>query len=129
SGLSRYLASAFTPEEALHPLITIALVSFGITFLTELTSNTATTQMLLPVLASTAIGLGVHPFLLMIPATLSASMAFMLPVATPPNAIVFSSQRIKIQEMARAGLMINLFGLVVIVLVSYFFLPLIFELR
>jgi sodium-dependent dicarboxylate transporter 2/3/5 len=129
SGLSRHVAAAFTSHEALHPLLTTTLVSFGITFLTELTSNTATTQMLLPLLASTAVGLGIHPLVLMIPATLSASMAFMLPVATPPNAIVFSSQRIKIMEMAKVGVVINLFGLVVIVLLSYFLLPLIFDLR
>jgi solute carrier family 13 (sodium-dependent dicarboxylate transporter), member 2/3/5 len=127
SGLSPYLAERFATHD-FPPLATIGLICFGVTFLTELTSNTATTQMLLPVLAATASGLGLHPLFLMIPATLSASMAFMMPVATPPNAIVFSSQRIRIGEMARVGLAINLLGLAVVVAVTYFLVPLVFSL-
>jgi solute carrier family 13 (sodium-dependent dicarboxylate transporter), member 2/3/5 len=126
SGLSRYLASAFTAEESLPPLAMIGVISFGVTFLTELTSNTATTQMLLPLLAAAAVGMDMHPLYLMIPATLSASMAFMMPVATPPNAIVFSSQRIRIREMVRVGLALNFVGLILIVAASYFLVPLVF---
>ena len=73
------------------------------TFLTELTSNTATTEMVLPIFAAIAVATGVHPLLLMVPATLSASCAFMMPVATPPNAVVFGSDRVRIVEMARRG--------------------------
>jgi sodium-dependent dicarboxylate transporter 2/3/5 len=98
----------------------ITLVCGGLTFLTELTSNTATTEMILPILASVAVAMKVNPLLLMIPATLSASCAFMMPVATPPNAIIFGSGRLKIVEMARVGLAINLIGVVVISLVFYF---------
>jgi sodium-dependent dicarboxylate transporter 2/3/5 len=98
----------------------VAMICFGLTFLTEVTSNTATTQMILPILASLAFDMKVNPLLLMIPATLSASCAFMMPVATPPNAIVFGSGRIKISEMARVGVFINLVGVVVITLLFYF---------
>lgn len=129
SGLSQHIAGYFTSQDRMHPLVMISGVSFGITFLTELTSNTATTQMLLPMLASTAVGLGMHPLFLMIPATISASMAFMLPVATPPNAIVFGSQRLSIMDMAKAGLVMNLVAFAVIVVMSYWFLPLIFKME
>jgi sodium-dependent dicarboxylate transporter 2/3/5 len=79
-----------------------------------LTSNTATTATLLPVLAALAPGLGVHPYLLVFPAALAASCAFMLPVATPPNAIVFASGRIRIGQMAWAGLWCNMIGVVLV---------------
>jgi sodium-dependent dicarboxylate transporter 2/3/5 len=98
----------------------ITLVCGGLTFLTELTSNTATTEMILPILASVAVAMKANPLLLMIPATLSASCAFMMPVATPPNAIIFGSGRIRIAEMAKVGLAINLIGIVIISLVFYF---------
>ena len=86
---------------------------------TEFTSNTATTEMILPILASVAVATGTHPLVLMIPATLSASCAFMMPVATPPNAIVFGSDRITVSEMARTGILLNLIGVVVIATVVY----------
>lgn len=90
-----------------------------LTFLTEVTSNTATTQMILPILASLAVDLRLDPLILMIPATLSASCAFMMPVATPPNAIVFGCGRLRIADMARVGFFINLLG---VVLITLFFL-------
>ena len=86
------------------------------TFLTELTSNTATAEMFLPVLASLAVAVNANPLLLMIPATLSCSCAFMLPVATPPNAIVFGTDRVSMRDMARAGVVLNLVGTVLITL-------------
>jgi sodium-dependent dicarboxylate transporter 2/3/5 len=98
----------------------IAIICGGLTFLTELTSNTATTEMILPILASVAVAMKTNPLILMIPATLSASCAFMMPVATPPNAIVFGSGRVRIAEMARVGIAINLIGIVMISLVFYF---------
>ena len=94
------------------PLLMVGLICLTLTFLTEVTSNTATTQMILPILASLAVDMQVNPLLLMIPATLSASCAFMMPIATPPNAIVFGSGRIRIPEMARIGVFINLVGVV-----------------
>jgi sodium-dependent dicarboxylate transporter 2/3/5 len=75
--------------------------------------------MMLPVLAAMSVSLGVHPFLLMIPATLSTSFAFMMPVATPPNAIVFGSNYVRIADMARIGLVLNLIGIVLITTLMY----------
>jgi len=96
------------------------------TFLTELTSNTATTEMILPILAGLAVASDIHPLLLMLPATMSASMAFMLPVATPPNAIIFGTNRLSVKEMARTGLIMNLIGTAVITLAVYFLASLVF---
>ncbi|MEL6545630.1 MAG: SLC13 family permease, partial [Myxococcota bacterium] len=94
----------------------------AMTFLTEVTSNTATTALMLPVLGGAALALEVDPRLLMLPATYSASCAFMLPIATPPNAIVFSSGRISMAEMAKVGVVINLVGVVLITLAVWFFM-------
>jgi sodium-dependent dicarboxylate transporter 2/3/5 len=120
TGLSELIGTRFAGLEGAPPYAMITLVCGGLTFLTELTSNTATTEMILPILASVAVAMKANPLLLMIPATLSASCAFMMPVATPPNAIIFGSGRIKIAEMARVGLAINLIGVLVIGLVFYF---------
>lgn len=114
SGLSNLIGEAVGRAGSLAPLPMVASVCTGLTFLTEVTSNTATTQMILPILAALALEFQVHPLLLMIPATLSASCAFMMPVATPPNAIVFGSGRLRIWDMARVGLFFNLLGVVVI---------------
>jgi sodium-dependent dicarboxylate transporter 2/3/5 len=114
SGLSLWLGERLEALGALAPLLIVALICTMITFLTELTSNTATAQMLLPILGVMAAGLRLNPLLLMIPGTLSCSLAFMLPVATPPNAIVFGTGRLRISEMARTGLIINLIGIVVV---------------
>ncbi|MCA9192907.1 MAG: SLC13/DASS family transporter [Planctomycetales bacterium] len=101
------------------PLIGVVLVvTTTIVFLTELTSNAATVASLVPVFAALAIGLGIHPFMLVIPATISASCAFMLPVATPPNAIVFGSGLISSRQMMRVGFWLNLISIVYVVLVS-----------
>jgi len=100
------------------PLFGIFALCVIMTFLTELTSNTAATTMMMPILCATAVAVGENPLLFMIPTTLSASCAFMLPVATPPNAIVFGSGWISIRQMARAGLIINLAGIIIIFLVT-----------
>jgi sodium-dependent dicarboxylate transporter 2/3/5 len=92
----------------------ILLVCLGITFLTELTSNTATATMILPVIGAAAVAAEFHPLMLMLPATLSASFAFMLPVATPPNAIVFGSGWVTIPAMTRAGLALNFLGAILV---------------
>ncbi len=119
SGLSDQIGNSFGALAGVPPLVMVGLVCLILTFLTEVTSNTATTQMILPILASLAVDLQVNPLLLMIPATLSASCAFMMPVATPPNAIVFGSGRIRIHEMARAGILINFVGVLVIATLFY----------
>lgn len=98
----------------------ILIVALTVTFLTEVTSNTATITVLLPILFESARAAGLHPLLLALPATLSASCAFMLPVATPPNAIIFSSGELTVPEMARAGILLNLIGAVLITLAVQF---------
>lgn len=126
SGLSAYVGEAFARMEGTPVLIMIGGLCALLTFLTELTSNTATTEMILPILAAIAVSVKVHPLLLMIPAALSASCAFMMPVATPPNAIVFGSGRIKIAQMVRVGIVINLIGIVLISLSFYLLGPSVF---
>ncbi|MFZ0489672.1 MAG: anion permease, partial [Salegentibacter sp.] len=98
-----------------------------VNFLTEVTSNLATTAMLLPVLAPIALGLELHPYLLMVGATLAASCAFMLPVATPPNAVVFGAGYLRIPDMIRTGLWMNFFSILIISLIVYFLLPLLWN--
>jgi len=121
TGLSRYLGEAFAGRVAdLDPLLLVASCCLLLTFLTEVTSNTATTEVTLPVLGGAAGALGIHPLLLMFPATLSASCAFMLPIATPPNAIVFGSGKIQMRQMVRAGIVLNLVGVVLITVIFYF---------
>lgn len=119
TGLSTLIGNKFAGLAGMSPIVMIIIICFGLTFLTELTSNTATTEMILPILASVAFAMKANPLLLMIPATLSASCAFMMPVATPPNAIVFGSGRIKIAEMAKVGVFINLIGVIVITALFY----------
>lgn len=126
SGLSAQLVAGFARFGDLNPLLMLLVICCGMTFLTEFTSNTATAQMLLPILAALGVAREIDPLVLMIPATMSASMAFMLPVATPPNAIIFGSGRIRIAEMARIGMLLNLIGVVLIALASYVLLPKIF---
>jgi sodium-dependent dicarboxylate transporter 2/3/5 len=87
-------------------------------FLTELTSNLATTATLLPVIAAIAIQAGVPPIVLTVPVTIAASCAFMLPVATPPNAIVFATGRLTIPQMARAGILLNLISIIIVSLAA-----------
>ncbi len=120
TGLSTLIGNQFAGLAGVSPFILIIVVCLTLTFLTELTSNTATTEMILPILASVAVATNVHPLLLMIPATLSASCAFMMPVATPPNAIIFGSDRVRIPEMARIGIVLNLIGALVITLIFLF---------
>ncbi len=126
TGLARFIGEGFDGLGAVPPVLLVLLICLAITFLTELTSNTATTEMVLPIFAAVAVSTGVHPLLLMIPATLSASCAFMMPVATPPNAVVFGSDRVKISEMARVGIVLNIVGAVVITLVFRAMGPLLF---
>lgn len=120
TGLALLIGNKFSGLAGMSPVLMIVFICLGLTFLTEMTSNTATTEMVLPVLASVAYAMKANPLLLMIPATLSASFAFMMPVATPPNAIIFGSGRIKISEMAKVGFFINILGAMVITIMFYF---------
>jgi solute carrier family 13 (sodium-dependent dicarboxylate transporter), member 2/3/5 len=128
TGLSQFIGTHISGLSSFPHLIMIIVVATTISFLTELTSNTATTQMILPILASVSIAIGMNPMLLMLTATLSASMAFMLPVATPPNTIFFASKRIKIYEMAKSGIILNMIGVILVSLIVYVFGTMIFDL-
>jgi sodium-dependent dicarboxylate transporter 2/3/5 len=110
SGLSAAIAGGLAGLASLPALLLVGAICLIVTFLTEITSNTATATILMPVLASFAVATGLAPEEIMIPAVLSASCAFMLPVATAPNAIVYGSGHVSMAAMARAGLAINLFG-------------------
>ena len=118
SGLADIIAAELAGLVELPKWLLILSLCLAVTFLTEITSNTATASLLMPLLAATAVTTGINPMLLMVPAALSASCAFMLPVATAPNAIVFGSGKIRIKDMARAGFALNLLGALVIMCVS-----------
>jgi sodium-dependent dicarboxylate transporter 2/3/5 len=115
SGLAEWIGAELSGLRDWPVLLLVVAVTALIIFLTELTSNIATSATFLPVVAALAVSLGQPPLLLAIPAVLAASFAFMLPVATPPNAIVFASGHITIPQMVRAGVWLNLIGIVVIV--------------
>jgi len=119
TGLASWIGGSLTALIGVPVLLMILLTCLLLTFLTEVTSNTATSTMMLPILAGAAMAMGAHPYLLMVPATLSASCAFMLPVATPPNAIVFGSGYLTIPKMARVGFAMNLMGVVIITALVY----------
>ena len=110
SGLDVWIGQQLTGIQALPIWMIILTLCLGITFLTEFTSNTATATMILPVIAGAAVMMDTHPLLLMVPVTISASFAFMMPVATPPNAIVFGSGWLTVPQMSRAGFILNLLG-------------------
>lgn len=126
TGVDQWLGELLTNVEGVHIVIVITIVSLVILFLTEITSNTATATMILPVLAGLAIALEVHPLTLMVPAAMAANCAFMLPVGTPPNAIVFGTNKITIQEMAKTGFALNMIAVILIVGFVYLLMPVIF---
>ena len=122
SGLSQVIGTQLTFVSQLPLFIMIGCICLFVTFLTEITSNTATTTLLMPILVATALSTNINPQLLMVPAALSASCAFMLPVATAPNAIVFGTDQISVSEMAKTGFWLNLIGVFVITTGCYFLL-------
>ena len=126
TGLDVWLAGHLSILRHAPPLLMILAVCTLMTFVTEFTSNIASTTIMIPVLAALAQSVEVHPLLLIVPATLSASCAFMMPVATPPNAIVFSSGLIEIKQMARVGFLLNLLGILLVTVLSYAGLHLVF---
>lgn len=114
SGLSTLIGNLFEEITLDSPIIIVAIVCLVLTFLTEITSNTATTNLLLPILAKASAVLGIDPRYLMIPATLSASCAFMMPVASPTQAIIFGSGHVKIKQMIKAGVLFNILGIIIV---------------
>ena len=128
SGLAVWIGHQMTSLESFSLLILLLILVASVNFLTEITSNLATTAMLLPVLVSLAAALGLHPFYLLIGATLAASCAFMLPVATPPNAVVFGSGYLKIEDMVKKGFVLNLISILLVTFFVYYLLPVIWDL-
>ena len=119
SGLSAQVGDALTAVAALPVFAMMLLLALAVTFLTEATSNTATTALLMPVLAAVALAVEIDPLWLMVPAAMSASCAFMLPVATAPNAVVFGSGELPIRRMVREGFALNLMGSLLIATVAW----------
>ena len=126
SGLGSWIGQSLTILSNVPPIILILAVATLIIFLTELTSNVATTSTFLPVVGTVAVALGIAPVALTIPVVLAASCAFMLPVATPPNAIVFGSGKISIPDMMKAGFALNMIGIILVTMFAYYLAPQIF---
>lgn len=123
SGLANWIGSQMTLLEGVSLFMLLFIVIAAVNFLTEITSNLATAAMLLPILAPLAVTIDVHPFILMVGTTVAASCAFMLPVATPPNAVVFGSGYLRIPDMVKAGIWMNLISIILIAFFTYYILP------
>ena len=127
TGLAEWLGSQMSLLQGLALMVLVVVIVASVNFITEVTSNLATTAMLLPILAPIAIGLDINPYILMVATTVAASCAFMLPVATPPNAVVFGSGYLKISDMAKSGIWMNIVSIVFLSLMVYYVLPLIWD--
>ena len=123
SGLAVWIGSQMTTLAGLPIIVLILVLIAAVNFLTEITSNLATTAMLLPVLAPMALTIDLHPFVLMVGAAVAASCAFMLPVATPPNAVVFGSGYLRIPDMVSKGFFMNIISIIILTFFVYFVLP------
>jgi len=127
TGLAQWFGVQMTLLEALPLLLLILIVIFSVNFITELTSNLATTAMLLPILAPIALKLDLNPYMLLVATTVAASCAFMLPVATPPNAVVFGSGYLRIPDMVKTGIWMNIISILFLTAMVYLMLPLIWD--
>ena len=123
SGLTLWIGEKLYGLNTFSLIMIVLSIVFVVNFLTEITSNLATVSMILPILATLSITLGLHPFIIMISATIAASCAFMLPVATPPNAVVFGSGYLRIKDMIKTGLFMNLISILLVSLYVYYILP------
>lgn len=123
TGLSEWVGEQLLVLDSLNIVLVVVVAAALVLFLTEITSNAATATMILPVMAAFGLALGVHPYLLMVPTAMAANCAFMLPVGTPPNAVMFGTGKIVIMDMVRIGFWINLAALFLIVAATFFFLP------
>ena len=126
SDLTLWLGQLLAPLGELHIAMLVFVGCVLVIFLTELTSNLATTATFLPVMAALALQIDINPLVLLAPITLASSFAFMLPVATPPNAIVFGSGRVSISNMMRAGIVLNLIGVATLTIVALIIVPRVF---
>ena len=129
TGLAVWLGNQMGLLEGISLFTLVFLIVAAVNFLTEVTSNLATTAMLMPILGPIALNLEVNPFLLMVATTVAASCAFMLPVATPPNAVVFGSGYLKISDMIKSGFWLNIISILLLTLMVYFILPLLWDLE
>ncbi|MFC2124712.1 SLC13 family permease [Bacteroidota bacterium] len=123
SGLAQWIGNELNYIKGAELFLILLLITGLVNFLTEITSNVATASILLPILASLSVAINVHPYALMVASCMAASCAFMLPVATPPNAIVFGSGYIKITDMARTGFIMNVISIIILALAVRYFLP------
>ena len=126
SGLSTTMGQLVDVLHDMPPLAVLGTLCLAVTFLSEFTSNTATSNILMPILAATAAANDMNPAFLMFPATIANSLAFMLPVGTPPNALVFGTGRVRIADMVREGIAVNLVGVVIVSLVCWKLVPFVF---
>lgn len=127
SGLAEWIGNQLHSLQGVSIFILLFIIIAAVNFLTEITSNLATTAILLPILAALAVVLDVHPYLLLVGATLAASCAFMLPVATPPNALVFGTRYIKMGDMIKTGVWLNIISILMLTVIVYFLLPILWE--
>lgn len=127
TGLSTWVGESVSGLSELPPILILAITAIVIILLTELTSNTATAAAFFPIMGSIAVGLGIEPFLMTIVVTFAVSCAFMLPVATPSNAVAFATGDLPIKSMIRAGIWLNVIGLLVIMIALYTIVPLVFD--
>ncbi len=128
SGLADWIGDTLHILEAAPMLLVLGAITMLVIFLTEVTSNTSTASIFVPIVAILAAIIGVHPYVLMITVVTAASCAFMLPIATPPNAVVFASEYVTMKQMMKAGIWLNLTFVLVITIISYFWLPLVWGL-
>ena len=127
TGLASWLGAQMSIFQGLSVLVLVFVVITLVNFFTEFTSNLATTAMLLPILAPIAISLNINPYMLMVACTIAASCAFMMPVATPPNAVVFGSGYLRIPDMIKSGIWMNIISILFLTLMVYYFLPIIWD--
>jgi len=127
SGLAVWFGTQMTLLQAVPLLVLVFIIVLSVNFITELTSNLATTAMLLPILAPIALNLNLNPYMLLVATTVAASCAFMLPVATPPNAVVFGSGYLRIPDMVKTGIWMNIISIFILTAMVYFILPYVWD--
>ncbi len=125
-GVDAYIGTLLKGMGGMHPLVVIGIFSAVVVFASEFAGNTALATAVMPIAHAIAGPLGVHPFLLVFPAAMAASYAFMMPMGTPPNAIVFGPGYLKVSQMAKAGILLNLMAIVLITATAYWLLPVVF---
>lgn len=126
SGIIQVIGEYVAQNSELGMLSLIAIVTTIVLFMTELMSNVALVTIFIPVIIGVANGLGINPLYLVIPATIASSCAFMMPISTPPNAIVFASGHIKIRDMMRAGVLLNIVSIIILVIIGMWLVPTVF---